>query len=205
MSKEKFIVMLEWCNSFDNLSNEEMGILFKNFISYHRNEKIDTSDRIVNSIWSLLQPNIERINKDYQSRSKNGSNGGAPKGNSNASKQPKNNQETTEKQPKNNQETTEKQPKNNQETTEKQPNDNRKTNYKEKEKAKAKEIDILKNDINRTSSENLDDEKFYNKYLIDIHHIMDTFKVDKKEAIELQREVMKEDMNFNKEISNIFN
>ena len=52
-------------------------------------------------LWTALKPNFEADRRRYE----NGTRGGAPKGNSNASKQPKNNQETTEKQPKNNQET----------------------------------------------------------------------------------------------------
>ena len=63
---------------------------------------------IVNSFFLLMKPNIDASNKRYRASSSNGKTGGAPPGNQNARKQPKNNQT---KQPKNNQT---KQPKNNQ-------------------------------------------------------------------------------------------
>ena len=63
--------------------------------------------------WTAIRPNI----KSGIIRYRNGCNGGAPIGNRNAQKQPKNNQDSTGKQPKNNQKTTKKQPKNNQKTT----------------------------------------------------------------------------------------
>ena len=52
--------------------------------------------------WTAIQPNIKSGIIRYQ----NGCNGGAPIGNRNAKKQPKNNQDSTKIQPKNNQKTT---------------------------------------------------------------------------------------------------
>lgn len=51
----------------------------------------------------LIRPNIESSKARYKANTENGRKGGAPKGNKNAKKQPKNNPETTEIQPKNNQ------------------------------------------------------------------------------------------------------
>lgn len=45
--------------------------------------------------WTAISPNIKSGRKNFE----NGCNGGAPKGNSNAKKQPKNNPDSTEKQP----------------------------------------------------------------------------------------------------------
>lgn len=53
-----------------------------------------------NSLFVLMKPNIDASNKRYSASAKNGKNGGAPPGNQNARKQPKNN---LTKQPKNKQ------------------------------------------------------------------------------------------------------
>ena len=55
---------------------------------------------ITNSFFLLMKPNIDASNKRYRASSSNGKTGGAPLGNQNAKKQPKNNQT---KQPKNKQ------------------------------------------------------------------------------------------------------
>lgn len=55
---------------------------------------------IANSFFLLMKPNIDASNKRYRASSSNGKTGGAPPGNQNARKQPKNNQT---KQPKNKQ------------------------------------------------------------------------------------------------------
>lgn len=56
-----------------------------------------------NSLFALMKPNIDSANKRYAASVANGQKGGAPKGNQNARKQPKNKQKTTQKQPKNKQ------------------------------------------------------------------------------------------------------
>lgn len=56
-----------------------------------------------NSLFALMKPNIDSANRRYAASVANGTKGGAPKGNQNARKQPKNNQKTTQKQPKNKQ------------------------------------------------------------------------------------------------------
>jgi hypothetical protein len=177
MSREKFIVMMEWCNSFEQLSNEEMGILFKNFISYNRNENVDNSNRVVNAIWNLIEPNVERINHTYDTNGKNGTKGGAPKGNNNAKKQPKNNPITTEILPNNNPI-----------TTEIQPTDKPKTTYKEKDKDKEKEKDNDK-EINNIHSTNilgdLERKKFRNYHIQEIEHIRNVSDVSLDEAIDI--------------------
>ena len=53
---------------------------------------------LARSIFTLIKPILDFGNRQYE----NGLKGGAPKGNSNAKKQPKNNPKTTQKQPKNN-------------------------------------------------------------------------------------------------------
>ena len=56
----------------------------------------------LNSIFVLIRPNIDSSIKRYKASVSNGFNGGAPEGNQNARKQPKNNQSEQKKQPKNN-------------------------------------------------------------------------------------------------------
>ena len=169
---------MEWCNSFDHLSNEEMGILFKNFISYNRNENIDNSNRVVNAIWNLIEPNVERINHTYDTNGKNGTKGGAPKGNNNAKKQPKNNPITTEIQPKYNPITTEIQPIIKPETT-----------YKEKEKEKDNDKEI--NNIHSTNIlGDLERKKFRNYHIQEIEHIRNVSDVSLDEAIDLHYDAL---------------
>ena len=164
---------MEWCNSFDHLSNEEMGILFKNFISYNRNENVDNSNRVVNAIWNLIEPNVERINHTYDTNGKNGTKGGAPKGNNNAKKQPKNNPITTEILPNNNPT-----------TTEIQPIIKPKTTYKDKDKEKDNDKEI--NNIHSTNIlDDLERKKFRNYHIQEIEHIRNVSGVSLDEAIDI--------------------
>ena len=50
-------------------------------------------------LWLSLKPTIDSSIKKYIQSVENGKKGGAPKGNNNASKQPKNNQKLTKEQP----------------------------------------------------------------------------------------------------------
>ena len=106
----------------------------------------------------------------------NGKTGGAPKGNKNASKQPKNNPETTQEQPLNNPETTNEIPlKNNPETTPKQPiniNIN-------KNKNKSKNIIDNEVDVSRVI------KKLSNEDKSTINYIMDISGVSYEEAVSL--------------------
>ena len=116
-NKERFIVQLEWTNSWTDLTDEEMGMLFRNFISYAKGEDLDLTNRIVSVSWKSIQPDIDRMNAKYLSDVENGKKGGAPLGNKNASKQPQSTQEqpkTTQEQPENK---GKKQPLNNPKTT----------------------------------------------------------------------------------------
>lgn len=61
----------------------------------------------------------------------------------------------------------------------------------EQEQEEVKEQEQVKEEV-KVNNKNLilEDEKFYNSYMLDIHHIMDTLNISKKEAIEQQREIM---------------
>ncbi len=88
--------MLEWFDSFEELTNEEKGILFQNFSNHHRGLPVDLNNRVVSVIWKSLLPHIERMNKHYQTKIENGKRGGAPKGRIPWNKKPTPNQEHTE-------------------------------------------------------------------------------------------------------------
>tara|TARA_R110001632_G_scaffold88672_1_gene191694 strand:- start:110 stop:685 length:576 start_codon:yes stop_codon:yes gene_type:complete len=76
---KRFVVELEWSEHFEDLTNEEMGILFKNFISYHKGNDVDTSSRIVNIAWKSVVKQVDRMNAKYTKDVENGRKGGRPK------------------------------------------------------------------------------------------------------------------------------
>ena len=98
-----FVVQLEWADSWVDMTDEEMGMLFRNFIAYSKGEELNLENRFVKSSWLSVVKQIDRMNKKYFNDVENGKKGGAPIGNTNAKKpiteQPKNNPETTPKQP----------------------------------------------------------------------------------------------------------
>jgi len=109
----KFVVQLEWTDAWVDLTDEEMGILFRKFISHAKGEEMEIKNRIVKNSWLSRVNDIDRMTKKYLKDIENGKKGGAPKGNKNASKQPKINPNTTEEKPENNPQITRKQPENN--------------------------------------------------------------------------------------------
>lgn len=153
---DKFVVQLEWTDAWIDLTDEEMGILFRKFISHAKGEELNLENRIVKSNWLGVVKDIDRMTAKYLKDIENGKLGGAPKGNKNASKQPKNNPETTQEQPINNPNTTYKY--------------KDKYNYKEKDKSNDKSIDK-------------DKLKIYNNNKSSIHYIMDLQKCSIEEAI----------------------
>ena len=92
-------------------------------------EPEDTGDPLIDMALKFIRPLIKANIRNYV----NGCKGGAPYGNNNALKQPKNNQ----KQPKNNRETTQKQGKDKDKDTDKD-------NKKDKDKDKVKDKDTIK-------------------------------------------------------------
>ena len=171
---DKFVVLLEWTDAWSDLTDEEMGILFKKFISHAKGEDIKIENRIVNQSWLSKVNDINRMTAKYIKDIENGKTGGAPKGNKNASKQPKNNPETTQEQPLNNPETTNEIPlKNNPETTPKQPiNININKN-------KSKNIIDNEVDVSRANRKLSNDDKS------SINHIMDLLGISFDKALEI--------------------
>lgn len=160
----KFIVMLEWYPSFQELTNEEKGILFNNFFQHHLGGKLDTSNRLVNSVWKLIEPNMVRINNAYQKNIQNGKKGGAPKGTTPWNKK-----------------VTQTEPIANPTQTQTEAVSNRERNYKEKDKEKDKEKEkdkdkekekykVKENLMSSNMSTNTNSgENLKNKFLDDIY------------------------------------
>lgn len=145
---DKFVVQVEWADAWVDLTDEEMGILFRKFITYAKGEEMELENRIVKSNWLSVIKDIDRMTAKYLKDIENGKLGGAPKGNKNASKQPKINPETTQEQPTNNPNTTYKY--------------KDKYNYKEKDKSNDKDKSNEKEKL-----------KIYNDNKSSIHYIMD--------------------------------
>ncbi len=97
---KRFVVELEWADHFEDLTYEEMGILFQNFITYHRDGSVDTSSRIVNIAWKSVVKQIDRMNAKYTKDVENGKKGGRPRKTNNPTitpKKPLNNPKVTYK------------------------------------------------------------------------------------------------------------
>ena len=103
MNKETFIVFSEWEDNCEDLTDEEFGRLMRAFFKYAKNGVKPTfSDRAMRACWRPIQQATDRANEAYQAKCEknreNGKKGGAPKGNTNAQKQPNNpNNQTVEK------------------------------------------------------------------------------------------------------------
>ena len=85
--------------AIDNLPDQVQLSLYRAIVSYSLDfqepdfTQLDNA-AFIQAIWEGFRPILRNGIKHYL----NGANGGAPEGNQNAKKQPKNNQETTEKQ-----------------------------------------------------------------------------------------------------------
>ncbi len=93
---ERIIIMREWSESISMMNNEQKGILLQTIFDFADCKDIDIEDPMVNVIWSMIKPNMDRINRNYLARVNNGKKGGAPVGNTNNRKKPK----STKTQPK---------------------------------------------------------------------------------------------------------
>lgn len=110
MAREKMVFHASWLNAISSLPEEMQGKAMMAIVRYGLMGEMTAEGGFISAIMAIIKPSIDIDNARYD----NACRGGAPRGNSNAQKQPKNNQNSTEKQPKFNQKTTEIQPKNNQ-------------------------------------------------------------------------------------------
>ncbi len=105
MERETFIFYRSFRDAFNALDKDVRLRMYEAVINYGLDLIEPHFEGIEKVLWTLIRPQLEANNKRFE----NGCKGGAPMGNQNARKQPKNNRETTKKQPRNNQ----KQPNNN--------------------------------------------------------------------------------------------
>jgi DnaD/phage-associated family protein len=99
MQRDSFIFYRSFYEAINDLPEKSQLKVYKAICEMSLNfDEIDLSGLSL-TIFKLIKPQLEANNKRYT----NGSKGGAPKGNQNATKkQSKNNQKTTKKQPNNN-------------------------------------------------------------------------------------------------------
>ena len=88
---ERIIIMREWGDSISLMSNEQKGILLQTIFDFADCKDIDVEDPMVNVVWKMIEPNMDRINRNYLTRVNNGKKGGAPVGNTNNRKKPNSN------------------------------------------------------------------------------------------------------------------
>lgn len=112
--RNSFIFYSSYYDAISELPEDEQGLIYKAIIDYAIAKKEPHNlTPACRMCFKLIKPTIDAALSRYDASVENGKKGGAPKGNSNAQKQPKNNLETTEEQPRNNLETSEIQAKNN--------------------------------------------------------------------------------------------
>lgn len=100
-NKKGMFVLYEWIETTSELTDEQFGQLIRGLFLYNtKNETTQFNDPTTKMAFCFLQQAIDRLNDNYLKKKNAGSKGGAPKGNKNASKKNKrNNQkqaETTE-------------------------------------------------------------------------------------------------------------
>lgn len=99
MERESFVFYRSFRDAFCVLDKDVRLRMYEAIIDYGLDLIEPHFEGIEKVLWTLIRPQLEANNKRFE----NGCKGGAPIGNQNARKQPKNNQKITEKQPKNNQ------------------------------------------------------------------------------------------------------
>ena len=90
MAKQKnsFIIYQSWEDGLHLLSLEERGQVFTNLFNFHNGKEVVLNTPMLQMFWKMIEYNLTHNAEKYKIASENGSKGGAPKGNSNAKKQP---------------------------------------------------------------------------------------------------------------------
>ena len=162
MAQERkgFMCYRSFRDAINELPIEERLEVYESIVDYAL-DKIEPETAkmsgAVRMAWKLIKPTLDA---DW-TRWKNGCQGGAPVGNQNARKQPKNNRETTEKQPKNNQ---------------KQP-----TVYQDSRiKIEDSRLEIVDNSKNNISRKNIEKE-FLSEVEVDFREVVEEWFAYKRE------------------------
>lgn len=103
MAKDSFILFTEYGDQLSMFTDEQVGKLFRAIFQYQKTGDVQIElDTMSNVAFGFIKNNLDRANKKYDKKVECGKKGGAPVGNSNATKQPKttkNNLKVESKQP----------------------------------------------------------------------------------------------------------
>ena len=114
-----FFWLFEWSDNAVKFTDQQLAAFTRAIVSAAKGDHYELpDDPLVELAFKYANRDRERMDYQRDRNSENGRKGGAPIGNKNASKQPKNNRKTTEKQPK---------------SSENKPKDKDKDKYKDKE------------------------------------------------------------------------
>lgn len=114
MKKNNFMFLVSYFDAIENLEYDERLKTLYAVVKYGVTGTLPKeTSKITKLALNLIKPTIDASINRYKASVENGKKGGAPKGNKNAQKQPKNNLETSQKQPRNNPQNNLKQPRNN--------------------------------------------------------------------------------------------
>ncbi len=93
MGKDSFILYDNYAEQIEFLTDEQAGVLLKAIYAYRNGKPLPVMDSAVNMAFSFIRSQIDRDQERYdeicEKRRAAGATGGAPKGNQNAKKQPK--------------------------------------------------------------------------------------------------------------------
>jgi hypothetical protein len=84
--KNSFKFYNSWGTSIDLMEEQELRRFIKNLIRHSQDEPIELITKVDLIVWSQVEPLLNYNEKERQKKISNGKNGGAPKGNNNASK-----------------------------------------------------------------------------------------------------------------------
>ena len=100
---DSFVFYKSFYDAIKTMPDEvEQAKAYKYIFEYVFEGKEPKEKDFATAMFCMVKVNIDNAQKRYIASVENGKKGGAPKGNQNAKKQPKNNLKTTQKQPKNN-------------------------------------------------------------------------------------------------------
>jgi hypothetical protein len=91
--KDTFVLRTEWYSSIEELPSKDKSEILDAIFLYHldRESEINLTTPLSKMCWNFIKPTIDYHNRRYRTSVENGKKGGAPKGNTNAKKQPENN------------------------------------------------------------------------------------------------------------------
>lgn len=84
--KNSFKFYNSWGASIDLMEEQELRRFIKNLIRHSQDEPIELVTKVDKIVWSQVEPLLDYNEGIRQKKISNGKNGGAPKGNNNASK-----------------------------------------------------------------------------------------------------------------------